>query len=204
MIESKLKDLKDYTDSKLDVATETKAGIITEARIKEIAPQPDLTPYVPFSKGFKNHNNTDWFVRTNGWVTWGSNTFEMYNGDNNQFMGAFHTNGLRAYYKVPNRNGENFNEIMDNHDMAVRDNRMNGMDADRNDLRNYVNQINADRTAWEIRDMRLTGFILEQGPYERNGYVVTMTNNLENNTVQYGRRALQFYRNGQWLNVPFA
>ena len=28
------------------LATETKAGIITEARIKEIAPQPDLTPYI--------------------------------------------------------------------------------------------------------------------------------------------------------------
>ena len=108
-----------------DVATETKAGIITEARIKEIAPQTDLTPYVPFSKGFRNQNSTDWFVRTNGRVTWGGDAFEMYNGDNNQFMGAFHTNGSRAYYKVPNRNGGNWNEIMDNHDYNTLNARLN-------------------------------------------------------------------------------
>ena len=104
------------------LATETKAGIVTEARIKEIAPKPDLTSYVPFSKGFRNQSSTDWFVRTNGRITWASDILEMWNGDNNQFMGAFHTNGSRAYYKVPNRNGGNWLEIMDNIDMAARDN----------------------------------------------------------------------------------
>ena len=100
-----------------DVATETKAGIITEARIKEIAPKPDLTPYVPFSKGFRNQNDTDWFVRTNGRITWASDVFEMWNGDNNQFMGAFHTNSYNSFYKVPNRNGGNWNRLIDEHDL---------------------------------------------------------------------------------------
>ena len=187
-------------------ATDNQYGLTTNNNIKNLittyAPKPDLSPYVTYSKGFRNTNNTDSFVRTNGLLTWASNVIEMW--ENATWRGTLHTNGARAYYKVPGRNNGNFNEIMDNHDMAVRDNRMNGMDADRNNLRNYVNQINADRVAWEIRDMRLAGYILEQGPHERNGYVVTMSNDLGNNTVQYARRALQFYRNGQWLNVPFA
>ena len=108
-----------------DVATETKAGIITEARIKEIAPKPDLSPYIPFSKGFRNQNNTDWFVRTNGRVTWGSDFIEMYNGDNNQFMGAFHTNGGNAFYKAPNRNGGNWNRLIDEHDYNILNARLN-------------------------------------------------------------------------------
>ena len=99
------------------LATETKAGIITEARIKEIAPQPDLTPYVPFSKGFRNQNSTNWFVGTNGSITWASNILEMWNGDNNQFMGTFHTDSYNSFYKVPNKNGGNWNRIIDEHEL---------------------------------------------------------------------------------------
>ena len=176
-----------------DVATETKAGIITEARIKEIAPQTDLTPYVPFTKGFRNQNNADWFVRTNGRVTWGSDIFEMYHGDNNQFMGAFHTNGFRAYYKVPNRNGGNWNEIMDNHDF--------------NNLNTTVNQI----VGSYVRDLRMSGYVVgtihhHNVGIERNGYVVTgVVQNTNDNIVDLIQmRALQVNRGGNWYNVPFA
>ena len=110
-------------------ATENEYGLTNNSNIKSMittyAPKPNLTPYVPFSKGFRNQNNTDWFVRTNGRVTWGSDAFEMYNGDNNQFMGAFHTNGSRAYYKVPNRNGGNWNRILDEHDYNILNARLN-------------------------------------------------------------------------------
>ncbi len=183
------------TDSKsIDVATETKAGIITEARIKEIAPQPDLTPYVTFTKGFRNQNNADWFVRTNGRVTWGGDTFEMWNGDNNQFMGAFHTNSYNSFYKVPNRNGGNWNRILDEHDY--------------NNLDTPVNQI----VGSYVRDLRLSGYIsvthMNQGSIERYGYVVTGLFNADAGTFSTGdlvqMRALQMNRGGNWYNVPFA
>ena len=182
----------EFKQKPIDVATETKAGIITEARIKEIAPKPDLTPYVPFSKGFRNQNSTDWFVRTTGRVTWVSDSLEMYNGDNNQFMGAFHTNGLRAYYKVPNRNGGNWNEIMDNHDL--------------NNLNTTVNQI----VGSYVRDLRMSGYVVgiihhHNIGIERNGYVVTgVVQNTNDNIVDLIQmRALQMNRGGNWYNVPF-
>ena len=161
--------------------------------IKEIAPQPDLTPYVPFTKGFRNQNSTDWFVRTNGRVTWVGDAIDMYNGDTNQFMGAFHTNGFRAYYKVPNRNGGNWNEIMDNHDL--------------NNLNATVNQI----VGSYVRDLRLSGYVVgtiyhHNIGIERNGYVVTgvVQNNNDSIVDLIQMRALQMNRGGNWYNVPFA
>ena len=111
------KDYVKYTD----LAEENKAGIITYAKIKEIAPKPDLSPYIPFSKGYRSSNNVDWVLRANKSETWIPNQAHMYDATGN-YVGSFHTNGGRAYYKVPNRNGGNWCEIMDNFDMATRDN----------------------------------------------------------------------------------
>ena len=97
------------------LATDTEAGILTLNKVREIAPKPDLSPYIPFSKGYRNTNNTDFFVRTNGATTWASNLLEMWN--NNVFMGAFHTNSYNSFYKVPNRNGGNWNRLIDEHDL---------------------------------------------------------------------------------------
>ena len=110
------KDYVKYTD----LAEENKAGIITYAKIKEIAPKPDLSPYIPFSKGYRSSNNVDWVLRANKSETWIPNQVHMYDATGN-YVGSFHTNGGRAYYKVPNRNGGNWCEIMDNFDMASRD-----------------------------------------------------------------------------------
>ena len=110
------KDYVKYTD----LAEENKAGIITYAKIKEIAPKPDLSPYIPFSKGYRSSNNVDWVLRANKSETWIPNQAHMYDATGN-YVGSFHTNGGRAYYKVPNRNGGNWCEIMDNFDMASRD-----------------------------------------------------------------------------------
>ena len=103
-----------------DLAEENKAGIITYAKIKEIAPQPDLSPYIPFSKGYRSSNDVDWVLRANKSETWMPSQAHMY-GATGDYVGTFHTNGGRAYYKVPNRNGGNWCEIMDNFDMASRD-----------------------------------------------------------------------------------
>ncbi len=174
MIESKLKDLKDYIDSlQLNV---------------------DLTPYVPFSKGFRNQNNADWFVRTDNHTTVTGYFIDMYNGDNNQFMGTFHTNGIGVHYKVPNRNGGNWNRILDEHDF--------------NNLNTTVNQI----VGSYVRDLRLSGYIsvthMNQGSIERYGYVVTGLFNADAGTFSTGdlvqMRALQMNRGGNWYNVPFA
>ena len=110
------KDYVKYTD----LAEENKAGIITYAKIKEIAPKPDLSPYIPFSKGYRVDNNVDWVIRANKSETWIPLQVHMYDATGN-YVGSFHTNGGRAYYKVPNRNGGNWCEIMDNFDMASRD-----------------------------------------------------------------------------------
>ena len=110
------KDYVKYTD----LAEENKAGIITYAKIKEIAPKPDLSPYIPFSKGYRSSNNVDWVLRANKSETWMPLQAHMYDATGN-YVGSFHTNGGRAYYKVPNRNGGNWCEIMDNFDMATRD-----------------------------------------------------------------------------------
>ena len=199
-----------------DIATDTTAGIVTlntiSDKIKLEAPKPDLTPYIPFSKGYRNNNNSDFVLRANLSESWAPCILNMYSSDGNH-MGVYHLNGGRAYYKVPNRNGGNWCEIMDNHDMAVRDNRMNSMDADRGNLWGRANN------AWDkandaqvnrIYEIRLAGYItlpFKQIPTERNGYVVTGIWNDDNDIDDRDfiqMRILQFHRNGQWLNAYFA
>ena len=210
------KSLVKYLSKLLKPATENTFGLIDYQTIKQVAPKPDLTPYVPFSKGYRVKDNTTEFVRSNGVDLWSARHHYMYDEAGN-YMGAYHLNGGRAYYKVPNRNGGGWNEIMDNHDMAARDNRMNNMDADRNNVRNLAqdawNKAN-DAQVNRIYEIRLAGYIylelgaLGGGATERNGYIVTGLVNdggegfWDRDHVQM--RVLQFHRNGQWLNTYFA
>ena len=201
-----------------DTAEENKAGIITLSSIKNMinihAPKPDLTPYMRWDKGYRNTNSTDYIIRANASDLWTPNTLNMYDA-NGTFTGSFHTNGIRAYYKVPNRAGGAWCEIMDNHDMAVRDARMNSMDSDRANIRNLAQEAwnkGHDAQMNRILTMRLAGYY--QGSpgsleaKERQGYVVTglignaPTGQLgQIHTVQM--RALQFqYGNGTWFNTP--
>ena len=215
-----------------DIATDTTAGIVTlntiSDKIKLEAPKPDLTPYIPFSKGYRNNNNnSDFVLRANLSNTWTPSLLDMYSS-NGSYAGTYHTNGGRAYYKVPNRNGGNWCEIMDNHDMAARDNRMNAIDGNVNAARGRAddawnrtqnlydlrNQDNNDKWQNYIRDIRLAGFMElplwgANTSTERGGYVVTGIRNHDANSVlgtgDYAQlRALQFFRNGQWLNIGFA
>lgn len=214
-----------------DVAEESKAGIVTLSKIREIAPQPDLSPYLKYDKTFihkgdninSGHNK---IIRCNNSDVWVPRHLNMYSDDNpNTYQGTFRLNGGRAYYKVPNRNGGNWCEIMDNHDMAARDNRMNQMDADRNGIRGRADDAwnrtqhlynlrdvdNNDKWVNYIRDIRLAGRInalvyRANNGGERGGYVVTGVENWneDDHPDQIHMRALQFYRNGNWYNVPFA
>lgn len=205
------KSLVKYLSKLLKPATENTFGLIDYETIKQVSPKPDLTPYVPFSKGYRVKDNTTEFVRSNGVDLWSARFHYMYDEAGN-YMGAYHLNGGRAYYKVPNRNGGNWCEIMDNHDMAARDNRMNSMDADRNNVRNLA------RDAWNkandaqlnrVTNMRLAGYInpvirgADQGN-ERVGYVVTGVNNFNTDSVpdSIHMRCLQFqFGHGGWVTV---
>lgn len=201
-----------------DTAEENKAGIITLSSIKNMinihAPKPDLSPYMRWDKGYRNGNNSDYVIRANASDLWTPNTLNMYD-TNGTFTGSFHTNGIRAYFKVPNRAGGAWCEIVDNHDLSVRDTRMNNMDTDRNNIRNLAQDAwnkGHDAQMNRILTMRLAGYY--QGSpgsleaRERAGYVVTglignaPTGQLgQIHTVQM--RALQFqYGNGTWFNTP--
>lgn len=205
------KSLVKYLSKLLKPATENTFGLIDFQTIKQVSPKPDLTPYVPFSKGYRVKDNTTEFVRSNGVDLWSARFHYMYDEAGN-YMGAYHLNGGRAYYKVPNRNGGNWCEIMDNHDMAARDNRMNSMDADRNNVRNLAqdawNKAN-DAQLNRVTNMRLAGYInpvirgADQGN-ERVGYVVTGVNNFNTDSVpdSIHMRCLQFqFGHGGWVTV---
>ena len=206
------KSLVKYLSKLLKPATENTFGLIDFQTIKQVSPKPDLSPYIPFSKGYRVKDNTTEFVRSNGVDLWSARHHYMFDETGN-YMGAYHLNGGRAYYKVPNRNGGNWCEIMDNHDMAVRDNRMNDMDADRRNLwgraHNAWDKAN-DAQVNRIYEIRLAGYItlpFKQIPTERNGYVVTGIWNDDNDIDDRDfiqMRILQFHRNGQWLNAYFA
>ena len=200
----------------LKPATENDYGLINFQTIKQVSPKPDLSPYMRWDKGYRNGNNSDYVIRANLSDLWTPNLLNMYNA-NGAYMGTFHTNGGRAYYKVPNRAGGAWCEIMDNHDMAARDTRMNNMDSDRANIRNLAQDAwnkGHDAQMNRILTMRLAGYY--QGSpgsleaRERQGYVVTgLIGNAPTGgfgQIQYVQmRALQFqYGNGTWFNTPHA
>nr|DAO06289.1 MAG TPA: hypothetical protein [Caudoviricetes sp.] len=125
----------------LKPAGEDDYGLINYKTIKQVSPKPDLSPYIPFSKGYRVDNNADWVIRANKSETWMPHQALMFN-ENGAYTGAFHINGVGAYYKTPGRNNGNWCQIMDNFDMAARDQRMNNMDTDRTNLWNHANNIN--------------------------------------------------------------
>ena len=205
------KSLVKYLSKLLKPATENTFGLIDYQTIKQVSPKPDLSPYIPFSKGYRNNNNADWVIRANNADLWTPQNLYMFDGAGN-YVGTYHLNGGRAYYKVPNRNGGGWNEIMDNHDMTARDNRMNSMDADRNNVRSLAldawNKAN-DAQLNRVANMRLAGYInavirgADQGN-ERVGYVVTGVNNFNADSVPdtIHMRCLQFqFGHGGWVTV---
>jgi hypothetical protein len=208
-----VKSLVKYLSKLLKPATENEYGFTTNSNIKNLittyAPKPDLSPYIPFSKGYKNNNNNDFVIRSNKADLWTPQNLNMYDANDN-YMGLYHLNGGRAYYKVPNRNGGNWCEIMDNFDMAERDRRMNLIETTFNShISNLASVLNNDT----VREIRLAGRInvliyRANDGLERNGYVITGIDNWnkDDHPDQAFMRALQQRRggNGQnWYNVPF-
>lgn len=201
IINDELENRVKYTD----LAEENKAGIITYAKIKEIAPKPDLSPYIPFSKGYRNNSSSDFVLRANGNEAWIPLHAHMYN-NTGDYVGTFHLNGSKAYFKVPNRNGGNWCEIMDNYDMATRDQRMDSISTNLNSVWHILNNDT-------VRDIRMVGQIAPIVAHanqatERAGYVVTGLANGNSDHIidQVQMRAVQIRRGGNgnnWYNVPF-
>lgn len=209
-----VKSLVKYLSKLLKPATENDYGLVNFQTIKQVSPKPDLSPYMRWDKGYRNGNNSDWIVRASASEVWTPSVLHMYD-ISGIFTGTFHTNRIRAYYKAPNRAGGDWCEIMDNHDMAARDTRMNNMDTDRNNIRNLAQDAwnkSHDAQLNRLSNMRLAGYY--QGSpgsleaRERQGYVVVgLIGNAASgqlgqiHTVQM--RALQFQLgNGTWLNTP--
>nr|DAN69032.1 MAG TPA: tail collar fiber protein [Caudoviricetes sp.] len=204
------KDYVKYTD----LAEENKAGIITYAKIKEIAPKPDLSPYQLKTNFWKYADSRLKVVGTNSenGHSYVGVEIQMFNvaGD---YVGTFHTNGGRAYYKVPNRNGGNWCEIMDNFDMAARDNNIQHAHNRITDTWNRANDAwnkAHDAQVNRIYEIRLAGYVAgviyhRNVGLERAGYVVTGVAETTGDGVIdiIQMRALQFSRNGQWINTPF-
>ena len=190
-----------------DLATETEPGIITYAKIKEIAPKPDLSSYQLKTNFWKYSDPSLKVVGTNSGNghSYAGMEIEMFNivGD---YTGSFHTNGGKAYFKVPNRNGGNWCEIMDNYDMAARDQRLDSISKN---LSSVWHILNNDT----VRDIRMVGQIAPIVAHanqatERAGYVVTGLANGNSDHIidQVQMRAVQIRRGGNgnnWYNVPF-
>lgn len=198
----------------LKPATENDYGLVNFQTIKQVSPKPDLSPYMRWDKGYRNGNSSDYVIRANASETWTPYVLQMYD-TNGAYTGTFHTNGGRAYYKVPNRAGGGWCEIMDNHDMVARDTRMNNMDTDRNNIRNLAQDAwnkSHDAQMNRVASMRLAGYTYGSPgsleARERQGYVVTgLIGNAPSGgfgQIQHVQlRALQFQLgNGTWLNTP--
>ena len=224
IINDELENRVKYTD----LAEENKAGIITYAKIKEIAPKPDLSPYQVKTNFWKYPDPRLKMVGTNDIAhSYTGMEIEMFNSFG-QYQGSFHTNSGRAYYKVPGRAGGGWCEIMDHIDMATRDNRMNNIEHDKSNLWSKANDAwnrtqdlyNRTQDLYNrsdndtVRDVRLVGHIAPIVAHanqatERGGYVVTGLVNGNNDHVidQVQMRAFQVKRGGaggqNWYNVPF-
>lgn len=198
----------------LKPATENDYGLVNFQTIKQVSPKPDLTPYMRWDKGYRNGNNSDYVIRANLTDVWAPRNLHMYleNGD---YMGVFHLNGVRAYYKAPNRAGGAWCEIMDNHDMAIRDNNIthahNRVTDTWNKAMEAWNKAN-DAQMNRVASMRLAGYTYGSPgsieAKERQSYVVTgLIGNAPSGgfgQVQYVQmRALQYQLgNGTWVNTP--
>ena len=197
----------------LKPAGEDDYGLINYKTIKQVNPKPDLSPY-QLKTNFWKYSDPN--LKVTGTNNGNGHSYlgmeiEMFT-NTGDYTGSFHTNRARAYYKVPNRAGGLWCEIMDNHDMIARDQRMNNMDADRqnlwaksNDAWNKAHDAQLNR----IYEIRLAGFIElvrhNYGAVERGGYVVTgIKTQATNQDFWVQMRVLQFHRNGQWLNAYFA
>lgn len=201
----------------LKPAGEDDYGLINYKTIKQVSPKPDLSPYVRFDTaswnpwyGRSGTSATESLLKGSYSESWGPGNHHMYRLKKFNEIEAYatlHVGTDRMYYKHSNRNNNNFLYFVDNIDIAARDSRMDAFDTNILNVRNLLQDV----INWHIRDIRLAGYVAgiiyhQNVGHERAGYVVTgVVQNTGDQIVDIIQmRALQFFRNGQWLNTPFA
>lgn len=201
----------------LKPAGEDDYGLINYKTIKQVSPKPDLSPYVRFDTaswnpwyGRSGTSATESLLKGNYSESWGPGNHHMYRLKKFNDIEAYatlHVGIDRMYYKHSGRNNNNFVYFVDNLDIAARDSRMDAFDNNILNVRNLLQDV----INWHIRDIRLAGYISgviyhRNVGIERGGYVVTGVAETTGDGVIdiIQMRALQFFRNGQWLNTPFA
>lgn len=201
----------------LKPAGEEDYGLINYKTIKQVSPKPDLSPYVKFENsawnpwsGRNGTSNSESLLKGSFSESWGPGNHHMYRLKKFNDIEAYatlHVGIDRMYYKHSGRNNNNFVYFVDNLDIAARDSRMDAFDNNILNVRNLLQDV----INWHIRDIRLAGYISgviyhRNVGIERGGYVVTGVAETTGDGVIdiIQMRALQFFRNGQWLNTPFA
>ena len=201
----------------LKPAGEDDYGLINYKTIKQVSPKPDLSPYVRFDTaswnpwyGRSGTSATESLLKGSYSESWGPGNHHMYRLKKFNEIEAYatlHVGIDRMYYKHSSRNNNNFLYFVDNIDIAARDSRMDAFDTNILNVRNLLQDV----INWHIRDIRLAGYVVgiiyhQNVGYERAGYVVTgVAETTGDNVIDIIQmRALQFFRNGQWLNTPFA
>lgn len=194
----------------LKPAGEDDYGLINYKTIKQVSPKPDLSPYIKFENsawnpwnGRNGTSNSESLIKGSYLESWGPGNHHMYRLKKFNDIEAYatlHVGIDRMYYKHSGRNNNNFVYFVDNLDIAA-------IDANILNVRNLLQDV----INWHIRDIRLAGYISgviyhHNVGIERGGYVVTgVVQNTGDQIVDIIQmRALQFFRNGQWLNTPFA
>lgn len=201
----------------LKPAGEDDYGLINYKTIKQVSPKPDLSPYIKFENsawnpwsGRNGTSNSESLIKGSYSESWGPGNHNMYRLKKFNDIEAYatlHVGIDRMYYKHSGRNNNNFVYFVDNLDIAARDSRMDAFDTNILNVRNLLQDV----INWHIRDIRLAGYVAgviyhHNVGHERAGYVVTgVVQNTGDQIVDIIQmRALQFFRNGQWLNTPFA
>lgn len=201
----------------LKPAGEDNYGLINYKTIKQVSPKPDLSPYIKFENsawnpwsGRNGTSNSESLIKGSYSESWGPGNHHMYRLKKFNDIEAYatlHVGIDRMYYKHNGRNNNNFVYFVDNLDIAARDSRMDAFDTNILNVRNLLQDV----INWHIRDIRLAGYVAgviyhQNVGHERAGYVVTgVVQNTDDQIVDIIQmRALQFFRNGQWLNTPFA
>lgn len=201
----------------LKPAGEDDYGLINYKTIKQVSPKPDLSPYIKFENsawnpwsGRNGTSNSESLIKGSYSESWGPGNHHMYRLKKFNDIEAYatlHVGIDRMYYKHSGRNNNNFVYFVDNLDIAARDSRMDAFDTNILNVRNLLQDV----INWHIRDIRLAGYVAgviyhHNVGHERAGYVVTgVVQNTGDQIVDIIQmRALQFFRNGQWLNTPFA
>ena len=146
---------------------------------------------------YLNNNGGSKVVTCNQYDTFVTNNIRCYDERNpNKYLGMFHYSANGSPYHSGPRTGGGFSRLLDEIDLS--------------NINTDIHHLYWRSDYDTIRDLRLTGYInpivfTRNDATEKNGYIVTgiINFNSDNYIDSIQMRALQFYRAGNWWNIPF-